>query len=107
MKLSRTPRLIRIAQGFPVAVVALLWMAFAVAILVFPTTPGPSGADMNYTVVVLGGWLLLCIAYYYLPKYGGVHWFTGPVANIELSSGNGASRESVEVDVQDEKLEKE
>lgn len=82
-------------------------MAFAVTILVFPTTPGPSGADMNYTVVVLGGWLLLCVAYYYLPRYGGVHWFTGPVANVDVCSGGGASRESMDRHAQGEKLEKE
>jgi hypothetical protein len=29
--------------------------------------------DMNYTVVVLGGVLILSIAWYYFPKYGGVH----------------------------------
>jgi hypothetical protein len=37
---------------------------------------------MNYTVVVLGGVLLLSVIWYYFPKYGGVHWFKGPVANI-------------------------
>ena len=57
---------------------------------------------MNYTVVVLGGWLLLCIAYYYFPKYGGVYWFTGPMANID------EDEESVEVvnEIIDEKSDK-
>jgi len=37
---------------------------------------------MNYTVVVLGGVFILSLAWYYFPKYGGLHWFIGPVANI-------------------------
>lgn len=89
-------------QGFPVAVVALLWMAFSIIILVFPTTPGPTGTDMNYTVVVLGGWLLLCVAYYYFPKYGGVYWFTGPVANVDEGEVE-SERGSVSVDGLEEK----
>lgn len=38
---------------------------------------------MNYAVVVLGGILFLSVVWYYFPKYGGVHWFTGPVRNID------------------------
>lgn len=38
---------------------------------------------MNYTVLVLGGVLLLALAYFYFPKYGGVYWFKGPIANID------------------------
>jgi hypothetical protein len=37
---------------------------------------------MNYTVVVLGGIMVLSVLWYYFPVYGGVHWFTGPVSNI-------------------------
>lgn len=45
---------------------------------------------MNYTIVVLGGVLLLSVIWYYFPVYGGVHWFTGPVPNVE----NVVSRDS-------------
>jgi len=38
---------------------------------------------MNYTIVVVGGTLLLSLGYYYFPKYGGKHWFTGPVSTLE------------------------
>jgi hypothetical protein len=78
-----------------VAIVALLWMSFSITILMFPTTPTVTGADMNYTVVVMGGWLVLCVVYYYLPKYGGVYWFKGPVANI----GGVSDSDSVSVSV--------
>lgn len=61
----------------------------------FPTNPGPTGSTMNYTVVVSGGWISLCIVYYYFPKYGGVHWFKGPTANIGSVQSDNVS-ESVE-----------
>lgn len=57
---------------------------------------------MNYTVVVGGGWIGLCILYYYFPKYGGVYWFTGPMANIEQDS----SVEEINVSIPDDKDEK-
>jgi hypothetical protein len=37
---------------------------------------------MNYTIVVMGGVLLLSLVWYYLPVVGGVHWFNGPRATI-------------------------
>jgi len=30
--------------------------------------------------------MVLSLIYYYFPKYGGVYWFTGPVANIKSES---------------------
>ena len=86
-----------VGQGLPVAIVAVIWMAFSVTILVFPTTPTPTGADMNYTVVVWGGWLTLCTIYFFFPHYGGRYWFRGPVATIDIKgSGDRASTESAE-----------
>lgn len=74
----------------------------------FPTTPTVESADMNYTALVLGGWLLLCVAYYYFPRYGGVYWFKGPVANIDdVRPESGASGESVIVDDEKVKFEQE
>lgn len=72
-------------QSLPVAATAVLWMAFSIVIVVFPSTPAPDAADMNYTVVVLAAWLALCVAYYYCPVYGGVYWFQGPVSNVVVS----------------------
>lgn len=42
---------------------------------------------MNYTVVVVGGTLMLSLGYYFLPKYGGVYWFEGPVETIRDRAG--------------------
>ena len=54
-------------------------------IFFFPTSPGTNVSDMNYTVVVLGGVLGLSLVWYYLPVYGGVNWFTGPVKTVGKS----------------------
>jgi hypothetical protein len=58
-------------------------MLFMGIVFLFPTTPRTDTADMNYTVVVLFGTLFLSLVWYYLPVYGGVHWFTGPVRTIK------------------------
>lgn len=70
----------------------------------FPTTPQTDVANMNYTVVVLGGILFLSIVWYYFPVYGGVHWFTGPVSNIgKVTEENASSiRESVEKNIRED-----
>ncbi|KAJ7618134.1 amino acid/polyamine transporter I [Mycena polygramma] len=70
--------------SLPIAVIAVLWMAFMTVVLMFPTAPDPSAQTMNYTAVVLGGVLLLALCYYYFPRYGGVYWFRGPVANVDV-----------------------
>ncbi|KAI0321890.1 amino acid transporter [Amylostereum chailletii] len=69
--------------SLPCATVSVGFMAFMGTVFLFPTTKATSVADMNYTVVVLGGVLVLSVAWYYFPRYGGVHWFTGPVPTVE------------------------
>ena len=58
-------------------------MTLMSVVFLFPADPAPEAPTMNYTVVVVGGVILLSLGYYYLPVYGGTHWFTGPVATIE------------------------
>ncbi|KAI0776821.1 APC amino acid permease [Trametes elegans] len=68
----------------PVAAVAVLWMAFMGTVFLFPAAPSPDVGDMNYTVVRRArGVLALSLVWYYFPKYGGVHWFRGPVPTVE------------------------
>ena len=69
-------------QSVPVAVIAIAWMTFMTIVVMFPTTPSPTADTMNYTVVVLGGVLILALAYFYCPVYGGVYWFQGPIKNV-------------------------
>ncbi|KAJ7219749.1 amino acid/polyamine transporter I [Mycena rebaudengoi] len=66
----------------PVSFVASAYMIFMILVFMFPAIPGPTSMSMNYTVVVVGGTLLLSLGYYFFPKYGGRHWFTGPVSTI-------------------------
>lgn len=58
-------------------------MAFSVVVLMFPISPSPDPAAMNYACVVLGGTLSLAVAYYYVPTYGGKVWFHGPLKNVD------------------------
>ncbi|KAI1790578.1 APC amino acid permease [Ganoderma leucocontextum] len=80
--------------SLPVAVIAILWMTFISIVLLFPASPGPAVVGMNYTVVVLGGVLVLSLVWYYFPVYGGVHWFTGPVPTISKDAQEGSDRPS-------------
>ena len=77
----------------------MLWQAFNVVVVSFPASMDPTANSMNYTAVVSGGWILLCLAYFFCPKYGGMYWFKGPRANIEMESEPQSERGSV-----DEKL---
>ncbi|KAI0319540.1 amino acid/polyamine transporter I [Amylostereum chailletii] len=88
--------------GFPIAVFAVTFMSFILVVFFFPATPAPTAATMNYTVVVLGGTILLSLAYFYFPKYGGVYWFAGPLPTVGEKEGGrsdgDASRVSMEKD---------
>ena len=64
-------------------------------VLLFPATPQISPGAMNYSVVILGGVMLLALIYYYLPVYGGIHWFTGPVSTIDSNETANTSVEMV------------
>jgi hypothetical protein len=65
-----------------------------VVVFLFPVSPGPSADDANYTVLVLGGVLLLSVGWYYFPKWGGVYWFEGPVRTVDGSEvGDGTQKE--------------
>lgn len=58
-------------------------MIFTTIVFFFPTTPSTTSATMNYTVVVLGGWIVLSLVGYYFPVYGGYKWFTGPRVTLD------------------------
>ncbi|KAJ6631199.1 APC amino acid permease [Mycena sp. CBHHK59/15] len=69
--------------SFPVAAVAVTWMAFMSVVLLFPAVPQVDATDMNYSAVVVGGFLFLSISYYHFPGYGGKTWFKGPIRNLD------------------------
>ncbi|KDQ54539.1 hypothetical protein JAAARDRAFT_209261 [Jaapia argillacea MUCL 33604] len=74
----------------PIAYTAIGWMVFMGVVFLFPASPAPTVASMNYTIVVMGGILILSLIWYYFPVYGGVHWFTGPIPTVD----NGADAAS-------------
>lgn len=88
----------------PVALISVLWMLFMGIVFLFPTTPAADTQDMNYTVVVLFGTLFLALLWYYCPRYGGVHWFTGPVPTIAAEEEDGASTSEGTVDEKKERV---
>jgi len=65
------------------AFISVTWMASMSIVFFFPTTMHTNTQQMNYTVVVLGGVLILSLVWFYLPVYGGVHWFKGPVPTVK------------------------
>ena len=75
--------LIRLGKSGLCAFISVTWMGFMSIVFFFPTTKHTNTQEMNYTVVVLGGVLILSLVWFYLPVYGGVHWFKGPVPTVE------------------------
>ncbi|KAJ8077629.1 hypothetical protein PM082_002062 [Marasmius tenuissimus] len=75
--------------GPPIAIIAVASMILMGVVFLFPATPTTDITEMNYSVVVLGGVMVLSLGWYYLPVYGGVHWFTGPVTTIEPPTPDG------------------
>ncbi|KAI0264624.1 amino acid/polyamine transporter I [Gloeopeniophorella convolvens] len=89
--------------SLPVSAIAALWMTFQLVVFMFPTDPNPTAATMNYSTVVWGGVLVFSLVYFYLPKYGGIYWFTGPVSTLEDSD---SFRSDVYADERDSSIEK-
>ncbi|KIJ50209.1 hypothetical protein M422DRAFT_224818 [Sphaerobolus stellatus SS14] len=83
--------------SLPIAIIALIFMTFVNILVVFPATPHPTVANMNYSVVMAAGTVLGSIGWYYFPVYGGVHWFRGPIRTVESEpSGSSIGRGSIE-----------
>ncbi|PYH72794.1 putative GABA permease (Uga4) [Aspergillus vadensis CBS 113365] len=65
----------------PIAIIAVLWLAFGLMLSMFPTTgPNPSPSDMNYTIVINGFVWVACMAYYFLFAR---KWYTGPKMTVD------------------------
>ena len=73
----------------------MLFLIFMSIVFMFPSSPTTTAQDMNYTVVVLGGIMLLSVVWYFFPRYGGVYWFTGPVSNVGVVGLEGSSTNAV------------
>ncbi|KAJ6529034.1 amino acid/polyamine transporter I [Mycena vulgaris] len=80
--------------SLPIATLAVLFQCLMTIVLLFPAAPAPGAQSMNYSVVVAGAVLVLALSYYYFPIYGGVHWFEGPMGNVQ-SDGEGSSETEI------------
>ena len=67
----------------PIGIIAVLWEMYSIVVVSFPSSTNPTPNTMNYTAAVSGGWIILCLVYFFFPKYGGMYWFEGPRANLE------------------------
>lgn len=67
--------------SIPVAIVAIVWMCFALVLFCFPADMHPTAGTMNYAIVVSAAVWIFAIAYWYLPKIGGKTFFNGPRTN--------------------------
>ncbi|KAJ6527163.1 APC amino acid permease [Mycena capillaripes] len=92
----------------PISIFSLVWMVFMMIVFMFPATPIVSSVSMNYTSACLGAWVLLSLVGYYFPFYGlgGVHWFKGPVPNIDTEREFTSSAASMEKPGDSNNLEK-
>ncbi|CAF4448973.1 unnamed protein product, partial [Adineta steineri] len=61
--------------GVPIAVIASIWLTITSIIMFFPSEYPVTKDNMNYTVVIAGGVLLLAGAYWIISAR---HWFVGP-----------------------------
>ncbi|KIJ35469.1 hypothetical protein M422DRAFT_262242 [Sphaerobolus stellatus SS14] len=57
-------------------------MIFITIVFSFLANPNPMAANINYTLVVLGGVIFFTIVYFYIPKYSGKYWFNGLISTI-------------------------
>lgn len=67
--------------GPVVNVIAMMWLVLAIAFSTFPTVEPVTPYNMNYSVVVTMGWIVIGGTYYYV--FGGKKQFTGP--SVELA----------------------
>ncbi|KAK2462642.1 hypothetical protein APHAL10511_005375 [Amanita phalloides] len=84
--------------SLPVAIVAVCWMGLMSLIFCFPANPSPGASDMNYAAIVFGGVLILATMYFYVPKYGGMYWFKGPIRTTSDSLGESSDVQLSESD---------
>lgn len=94
------------AWGLPVAVIAIAFMCFVNVVFMFPAGPAPMVSDMNYSVAVMGAVMIGSLIWYWFPKYGGVHWFEGPVSTVEVLDGSHSSSEMNVPSIGEDKKEK-
>ncbi|KAK5055977.1 hypothetical protein LTR84_012527 [Exophiala bonariae] len=68
--------------SLPLAVIAALWILFLVAALVLPQLYPVDSQTLNYAPICIGIVSFVSIVGWFFPKWGGRHWFEGPIKTI-------------------------
>ncbi|CAG5140244.1 uncharacterized protein ALTATR162_LOCUS667 [Alternaria atra] len=66
--------------GIYINAIAVCYLSLAVVVILFPSVPNPSLADMNWSCLMFGGLVIFSMVYYYL--YGR-HKYDGPVEYVK------------------------
>ncbi|CAF0811780.1 unnamed protein product [Adineta steineri] len=89
--------------GVPIAVIASIWLTITSIIMFFPSEYPVTKDNMNYTVVIVGGVLLLAATYWFISAR---HWFVGPKRTdadpTPLPPGHVASEDNTTKDMSSE-----
>ena len=62
---------------------ALVFLVLAVVLLCFPAAPKPTAKEMNWTCVMLPGFIFCALVYYYI--FGGQSSYKGPIHRLRIS----------------------
>lgn len=62
--------------GPPINVAAICWLLLAIVFSTFPTLQPVTTQNMNYAIVVMGGWLVAGVAFYFV---AGKRRYSGPI----------------------------
>ncbi|KAH7914587.1 amino acid transporter [Hygrophoropsis aurantiaca] len=65
----------------PIGIVSILWVAFMVVLLLFPTVQAVRAPGMNYAVVIIVGMFVFASGYWVVSAR---KWFRGPVSNVDI-----------------------
>ena len=66
----------------PLAATATLWICFLFVVLLLPQLYPVTAETLNYTPICIGIISIVSLVGWWLPKFGGRHWFKGPIKTI-------------------------
>lgn len=68
--------------SLPLAVISTLYILFLVAALVLPQLYPVDSQTLNYAPICIGIVSFISLVGWFFPKWGGRHWFEGPIKTI-------------------------
>ncbi|KAG0703807.1 amino acid transporter [Suillus ampliporus] len=69
--------------SFPIGWIGIVWVAFMVVMMLFPSTQTANVQTMNYSVVIVMAVFIFAAGSW---VFSARHWFTGPIPNIDVQS---------------------